>query len=103
MKKKDTELINYDSKEESLKAMWFTKFDRNPMPMTGDIIEQDVIVELQDLDSSKYVTEKYYLFWILGIYEKITTNGFYSSRENSGLSRLKKCRVVIQIIDLDEA
>ena len=41
--------------------------------MTGDIIERDVIVELQELYGPRSGTDKPYLFRILGIYENITT------------------------------
>ena len=76
VKKRDRASIKYGSKYKSLNARWFTKFDKTPTPMTGDIIERDVIFELRELDGSRYGTERSYLFRIFGIYDKYYNKWF---------------------------
>ena len=56
MKKRDRASINDNSKYKSLNARWFTKVGKTPTPMTGDILELDVTIELKDPGGSISLT-----------------------------------------------
>ena len=100
-KKRDQALINYDSKYKSLNARLFTKVDKTPTPTTDNILKREAIVELRDPDGSSSGTEKYYLFQILGIYDKYYKIWFLCQSGKQCVVYKKRCRVGIQMIDLD--